>query len=166
MGNAGVFIYATNYLVQSYNIYAASALAGNAVARSIMGAVLPLAGPALYASLGANWAGTLLGLLEAICIPIPFIFYRYGGRIREKSSLIRAMEVERRREERKEKRKIDRAAVAAAEAERMKGEEENSAVKGAEVKVSRPHERRVSSSAASLEIRQDGGERDLEKGGL
>jgi hypothetical protein len=142
MGNAGVFIYATNYLVQSYNIYAASALAGNAVARSVMGAVLPLAGPALYASLGANWAGTLLGLLEAVCIPIPFVFYRYGRRIREKSSLIRAMQLERRREDRKERRKLDRAAAAATEAERLKGD-------GVEVQVSRP---------------RDG--RDLEKGGL
>ena len=45
-GNAGVFIYASNYLVQSYDVFAASALAGNAVLRSIMGATLPLAGPA------------------------------------------------------------------------------------------------------------------------
>ena len=75
-GNALVFIYASSYLVHAYDIYAASALAGNAVLRSIMGATLPLAGPAMYSSLGANWAGTLLGLLEALCIPIPFIFYR------------------------------------------------------------------------------------------
>jgi hypothetical protein len=63
-GNAAVFIYASNYLVSSYDIYAASALAGNAVLRSIMGATLPLAGPSMYRTLGANWAGTLLGLLE------------------------------------------------------------------------------------------------------
>lgn len=44
-GNCGVFIYASNYLVHSYGIYAASALAGNAVLRSAMGGALPLAGP-------------------------------------------------------------------------------------------------------------------------
>lgn len=44
-GNCGVFIYASNYLVYSYGIYAASALAGNAVLRSAMGGALPLAGP-------------------------------------------------------------------------------------------------------------------------
>lgn len=113
MGNAGVFIYATNYLVQSYNIYAASALAGNAVLRSVLGATLPLAGPALYSALGAHWAGTLLGLLEAACIPIPFIFYRYGAKIREKSTLIRAMQEDKRkadaRHERLEKRALQRA---------------------------------------------------------
>lgn len=46
-GNCGVFIYASNYLVHSYGIYAASALAGNAVLRSAMGGFLPLAGPAM-----------------------------------------------------------------------------------------------------------------------
>jgi hypothetical protein len=49
-GNCGVFIYASNYLVHSYGIYAASALAGNAVLRSAMGGALPLAGPKMYVS--------------------------------------------------------------------------------------------------------------------
>ena len=87
-GNTGIFIYASNYLVHSYGIYAASALAGNAVLRSILGATLPLAGDVMYSSLGPHWAGTLLALLEAACIPIPFVFYRYGGKIRMKSALI------------------------------------------------------------------------------
>lgn len=108
MGNAGVFIYASNYLVQSYGIYAASALAGNAVLRSIMGATLPLAGPSLYATLGANWAGTLLGLLEALCIPIPFIFYKYGHKIREKSALIRQMAEDQRKREAKQRKAADK----------------------------------------------------------
>lgn len=107
-GNAGVFIYASNYLVQSYGIYAASALAGNAVLRSIMGATLPLAGPSLYASLGANWAGTLLGLLEVVCIPIPFVFYLYGHKIREKSVLIRQMAEDQRKRDAKQKGAADK----------------------------------------------------------
>ena len=103
-GNAAVFIYASSYLVHSYDIYAASALAGNAVLRSAMGATMPLAGPSMYRTLGANWAGTLLGLLEAICIPIPFIFYRYGHKIRAKSTLIRQMREDRERADRKRRK--------------------------------------------------------------
>jgi hypothetical protein len=171
MGNAGVFIYAGNYIIQSYNLYAASALAGNAVLRSMMGAVLPLAGPALYASLGANWAGTLLGLLEAAFIPVPFVFYKYGRRIREKSSLIREMEKERRREERRDRRREERAAAAAAEAERReKGGEAEAVFVGekrveAEGKGFRAEERSVpSSSSPDADGRNK--ERDLEKGGL
>ncbi|QIX00005.1 hypothetical protein AMS68_005522 [Peltaster fructicola] len=120
MGNAGVFIYASNYLVHSYGIYAASALAGNAVLRSVMGAVLPLAGTVMYNNLGANWAGTILGLLESVCIPIPFIFYKYGYRIRQKSTLIRQMDADRRRLESK-RAKAEAKAVKRAEGEAMAG---------------------------------------------
>ncbi|KAF2727606.1 MFS general substrate transporter [Polyplosphaeria fusca] len=90
-GNCAVFIYASNYLVHSYGIYAASALAGNAVLRSAMGGALPLAGPKMYATLGPHWAATMLAIIEFAMIPIPVVFYRYGHKIREKSSLIRRM---------------------------------------------------------------------------
>lgn len=81
-------------MAQCYGIYAASALATNAVARSVMGAVMPLVGKPMYANLGPNWAGTLLGLLLVVIAPIPFVFYRYGGRIRERSILIKNMQNE------------------------------------------------------------------------
>ncbi|MCJ1285099.1 hypothetical protein MMC26_004437 [Xylographa opegraphella] len=96
-GNTGVFIYASNYLAGSYGIYAASAMAGNSVVRSFLGGTLPLAGPAMYQTLGPHWAGTLLGLVQVIIIPIPVIFYRYGGRIREKSALISKMQQDKAR---------------------------------------------------------------------
>lgn len=117
MGNAGVFIYASNYLVHSYDIYAASALAGNAVLRSICGATLPLAGPAIYRALGANWAGTLLALLEMVCIPVPFVFYRYGWKIRSKSKLIRDMQEDKARQEAKRSRSDQQKALRRVEAE-------------------------------------------------
>lgn len=117
-GNGAVFIYASNYLVHSYGIYAASAMAGNAVVRSFMGGTLPLAGPAMYRALGPNWAGTLLGLLEVLIIPIPFVFYRYGHKIREKSVLIRQMRDEEDRQERKRRRAEERAARIAARQEK------------------------------------------------
>ena len=104
MGNCAVFIYASNYLVYSYDIYAASALAGNAVLRSIMGATMPLAGAAMYATLGARWAGTLLALLEAACIPIPFVFYKYGWKIRQKSRLIKQMRDDKDKQNEKRRR--------------------------------------------------------------
>lgn len=103
-GNGAVFIYAGNYLAHSYGIYAASAMAGNAVVRSLTGGTLPLAGPALYKALGPNWAGTLLGVLEVLIIPIPFLFYKYGAKIREKSTLIRRMrDIERHQKRKREK---------------------------------------------------------------
>jgi hypothetical protein len=91
-GNTAVFIYCSNYLTVSYGIFAASALAGNSLVRSILGGVMPLVGTYMYDSLGPNWSGTLLGLLEVGCIPIPFIFWKYGHKIRQKSAFIRMMQ--------------------------------------------------------------------------
>ncbi|KAF1983260.1 MFS general substrate transporter [Aulographum hederae CBS 113979] len=108
MGNCTVFIYSSSYLVHSYGIYAASALAGNAVFRSILGATLPLGAPKMYETLGPHWAGTLLGLLELALAPIPFVFYRYGHRIRERSGLIRKMREDLERAEMKRRRREGR----------------------------------------------------------
>ncbi|CZT42598.1 probable benomyl/methotrexate resistance protein [Rhynchosporium secalis] len=90
-GNCLVFIYASNYIAGSYGIYAASAMAGNSVVRSIVGGTLPLAGPKMYSALSPQWAGTLLGLVQVALIPIPFVFYKYGDRIRARSPLIKQM---------------------------------------------------------------------------
>lgn len=109
-GNCAVFIYASNYLVHSYGIYAASAMAGNSVFRSVLGGTLPLAGPSMYAALGPHWSGTLLGLLEVALIPIPFVFWRYGHKIREKSALIRQMREDHERLEGKKRRAEAKAA--------------------------------------------------------
>lgn len=105
MGNTLSFIYGSNYLAGAYGIYAASALAGNAVMRSVFGAVLPLAGPAMYAAMTPRWAGTFLGLLEVLLIPIPFMFYKYGDRIRAKSKLIRQMRAEQLKNEKRQARR-------------------------------------------------------------
>jgi hypothetical protein len=43
---------ANNYLVDCFTTFAASAMAANTVLRSIVGAVLPMAGPSLYNNLG------------------------------------------------------------------------------------------------------------------
>ncbi|OQD75245.1 hypothetical protein PENDEC_c008G00906 [Penicillium decumbens] len=107
-GNTGVFIYASNYLTGSYGMYAASALAGNSVIRSILGGVLPLAGSYMYASLGPNWSGTLLGLLEVAIVPIPFVFYKYGYKIRMKSTLIQRIQEDKKKLEGKRARRVRR----------------------------------------------------------
>ncbi|KAH6682497.1 major facilitator superfamily domain-containing protein [Halenospora varia] len=103
-GNCLVFIYASNYLAGSYGIYSASALAGNAVFRSAIGGTLPLAGPSMYAKLSPHWAGTLLGLLQVALIPIPFVFYKWGDKIRAKSPLIKQMREDQERSNKRAER--------------------------------------------------------------
>lgn len=111
-GNCLVFIYASNYIAGSYGIYAASALAGNSVVRSFVGGTLPLAGPKMFTALSPQWAGTLLGLVQVALIPIPFVFYKWGDRIRARSPLIRQM--------REDKERIEKKAEAAARKKQKK----------------------------------------------
>ncbi len=66
------------YLVDAFTIYAASALAANAVVRSIAGAVLPLAGLTMYKNLGIGWGNSVLGFIAAAMLPVPFLIIRYG----------------------------------------------------------------------------------------
>lgn len=88
LGNGLTFIYATNYLAGSYTVYAASALSGNSIIRYGLAGLLPLAGSKMYSTLGPNWAGTMLALIEFALIPIPFFFYKYGHKIRLRSPMI------------------------------------------------------------------------------
>lgn len=112
-GQSAIFIYANTYIASSYGIYAASALSGNGAIRSIFGGLLPLAGPAMYKTLTPRWAGTLLGVLELLLVPIPFAFYFRGREIRERSPMIRKMRIDQELIEQRAKgqvRKVNRNA--------------------------------------------------------
>ena len=76
----------TSYLAESYTMYAASGFAGLLLARSsICAAVLPFTHD-MYASLGPNYATTILaGTATTFCIA-PWLFIRYGKSIRERST--------------------------------------------------------------------------------
>ena len=65
-------------------IYAASVLAANSVLRSIFGAVFPLFTDKMYEGLGVHWASSVPAFLATACIPFPFLFWKYGDRIRMK----------------------------------------------------------------------------------
>jgi DHA1 family multidrug resistance protein-like MFS transporter len=71
-----------NYLGDAYPKYTASVYAGNDFMRSSFGAGFPLFASAMYNNLGVGWASSLLGFLSIVFIPIPFVLYFYGERIR------------------------------------------------------------------------------------
>lgn len=74
------------YLVDAYRPVAASALASNSFLRSAFAAGFPLFGNQMYEKLGAVGGTCLLAGIMALCIPLPFVFYKTGGRIRERST--------------------------------------------------------------------------------
>lgn len=83
LGLLATFMPIQTYLVDAFTIYAASALAANTVLRSLIGALLPLAGQKMYATLGLGWGNSLLAFIAVAMCPIPIIFYKYGERIRK-----------------------------------------------------------------------------------
>ena len=73
-----------NYYIDSFEKYAASAIAAGAVFRSLFGGIVPLLAPSLFKALGYGWGGSVFGFLALAIAPAPLLFYRYGGMIREK----------------------------------------------------------------------------------
>jgi MFS family permease len=82
-GVIGIFLPLMTYLVDSFPVYAASAIAANTVFRSLVGMLLPLAGPSMYQNLGLGWGNSLLGFICVLMIPVPLLLVKYGGRLRK-----------------------------------------------------------------------------------
>lgn len=80
-----IFVAYLNYLTDTYLMFAASALAANTVCRSACGAAAPLYTQYMFDALGVGGGGSLIGGVACLLVPIPFIFAKYGGPIRERS---------------------------------------------------------------------------------
>jgi MFS transporter, DHA1 family, multidrug resistance protein len=80
-----IFVGYLNYLVDTYLMYAASAIAANTIARSACGAAAPLFTNQMFDALGVGGGGSLIGGVAALLAIIPFTFYRYGKAIRVRS---------------------------------------------------------------------------------
>lgn len=77
-----IFLGIMNYLIDAYTIFAASVLAANSVLRSLFGAAFPLFTRQMYANLGIHWASSVPAFLALACVPFPFLFYKYGAKVR------------------------------------------------------------------------------------
>ncbi|KAK2782510.1 hypothetical protein FQN52_000838 [Onygenales sp. PD_12] len=82
LGMILIFMTSSTYLVDAFTIHAASAMAANAVFRSLGGALFPLCGLKMYAAMGLGWGNSMLAFIGLAMVPIPWVFYTYGERIR------------------------------------------------------------------------------------
>jgi len=73
-----------NYIIDSYQKYAASALAAKVFLRSGGGAAFPLFITQMYHRLGLQWASWLLAFIGLGMVLIPYMFYIFGGKLRAK----------------------------------------------------------------------------------
>ena len=80
-----VFISSYQYIIDTYESYAASALASVTLIRYVVaGGMVEVAIP-FYRNLGVHWTLTILVALSALLVPVPYGFYRLGSKIRGRS---------------------------------------------------------------------------------
>ncbi|KAL8677047.1 MAG: hypothetical protein Q9186_006494 [Xanthomendoza sp. 1 TL-2023] len=79
------------YLIDTYTTYAASALVPCGVLRNVLSAVLPLFGREMFEALGANVASSILAAAATVFCVVPWVFWKYGKKIRESSPYAREL---------------------------------------------------------------------------
>lgn len=80
-----VFISSYQYVIDSYEIYAASALASVTLIRYVAAGGMTIVGIPFYENVGVHYTCTILGCIAAACTPVPYLFYIYGHKLRERS---------------------------------------------------------------------------------
>lgn len=84
-GFVTLFLGSNAYLNDCYGHFSASALAANAVMRSLFTADFPLYARQMYVKTGTPWASSMLGFVALVMAPVPWLFYRFGPKIRARS---------------------------------------------------------------------------------
>ena len=80
-----IFQQCLNFLVDTYGLYAASAVSANTVLRSLLAAAFPLVAKPMFHKLGVGPAMSILGGVACLALPVPLIFMKYGLRLRRMS---------------------------------------------------------------------------------
>ncbi|CEJ57277.1 Putative Major facilitator superfamily transporter [Penicillium brasilianum] len=81
-GTICVFISSYMYVIDSYSVYAASALGFMTVSRYCAAGGMAVVGIPFYENMGVHWTLTILGCISALLVPVPYVFYVYGPVIR------------------------------------------------------------------------------------
>ncbi|KAJ5261348.1 MFS general substrate transporter [Penicillium angulare] len=84
-GTILVFISSYMYVIDVYDIYAASALSFMTVSRYYVAGGMTVAGIPFYRNMGVHYTLTILACISSVMTLLPYIFYRYGPKIRSRS---------------------------------------------------------------------------------
>ena len=124
MGYLCLFMALLNYLVDAYEVFAASAMAAASLSRSSFGAVLPFAAKPMYRAMGVAWATSLLGFFSVALCVVPFVFLKWGGKMREKSGFCQYLAKKKREEAEEVERERMKASSGEKVVEKVVGEEQ------------------------------------------
>jgi MFS family permease len=81
-----VFISSYQYIIDSYELYAASALTSVTLIRYMVSGGMVVVGIPFYENMGVHWTLTIMGCISALLAPMPYLFFKYGKQIRKKST--------------------------------------------------------------------------------
>ncbi|KAL4989616.1 major facilitator superfamily domain-containing protein [Aspergillus falconensis] len=86
----------SGYLTDTYTVYAASAFAGLAFVRAVVAGVAPLIGHVVFTGEHSVVPGYVVAGIGTVFCGVPFVFYKIGKRMRERSAFAKySVEVER-----------------------------------------------------------------------
>lgn len=85
IGFVTLFLGTNAYLSDCYGRFSASAWAANAVMRSLFSAGFPLFARQMYLKMGTPWASSTLGFIAIGMAPVPWLFWKWGPWLRERS---------------------------------------------------------------------------------
>ncbi|KAF5637283.1 polyamine transporter 4 [Fusarium tjaetaba] len=86
-GNLCVFVSTMQYITDTYHgSVVASAASANSLARYGFAGVFPLFTIQMYEKLGIDWASSLLAFVALALLPVPWVLFKYGPKIRAKSA--------------------------------------------------------------------------------
>jgi DHA1 family multidrug resistance protein-like MFS transporter len=83
-----IFVSSYSYIINIYGTWSSSALGSVTMARYLVAAGMVVAARPMYQGIGVHWSLTFLGCLGVVCLPVPWLLYRYGKVLREKSEFI------------------------------------------------------------------------------
>jgi hypothetical protein len=80
---------ATTYLVDVYGAsHGSSAVAANGILRYGFGAAFPLFTLQMYEAMGVHWAGSVFAFVGLALTPVPWVFFKWGDKLRERSRYV------------------------------------------------------------------------------
>ncbi|KAI0003198.1 major facilitator superfamily domain-containing protein [Xylariaceae sp. FL0662B] len=84
--NVDLFVSTVQYVGDIYHrTNVASAISANSLGRYIFAATFPLFSLQLYKGLGVAWATSILGFVSIALLPLPWVLFKYGEIVRNKS---------------------------------------------------------------------------------
>lgn len=82
-----VTLSARSYILETFGVWAVSAISIMLAVRNLVGSMMPLIGPGLFDSVGYGWGCSVLALLSVAVMPVSIVLIKYGKHLRTTSTL-------------------------------------------------------------------------------